>query len=148
MVNPERHKGIWYHGSPYELTELAAGSTITPDRDLARAFSHKPTLVCIDDDGAIRHNGTRTGILYQVDEPLAPGDVYPHPRTTMPEGLEWLTVRPLRLRRLGRARIKREERITEEEIRALVAQRGATGGGEYALAGRTDQNADKSREPH
>ncbi|NLS79196.1 MAG: hypothetical protein GXY76_18260 [Chloroflexi bacterium] len=87
----------WYHGSPLELTILRAGSTITQDRALASAFSHKPTLLCIEDDGTIRHNGTQPGILYRIAEELGEGDMHPHPRTTMAPGLEWLTTRELRL---------------------------------------------------
>jgi len=122
MTRRTLYNRVWYHGSPEDLTELATGSTITPNRALARAFSHKPTLVCLEDDGAIRHNGIRAGTLYRIDEPLAPNDIYPHPRSTMPEGLEWLTRRPLRLRRLGRTRIRQDERLEEEEVRALLAR--------------------------
>lgn len=35
----------WYHGSPIVLASLVPGSTITQDKDLARVFSHKPSLV-------------------------------------------------------------------------------------------------------
>ena|GEM_PF-897895 len=123
MAELERRERVWYHGSPHELVELAAGSTITPNRDLARAFSHKPTLVSIDDDGTIHHNGREAGILYRIDEPLAPGDIHPHPQSAMPENLEWLTDRPLRLRKLGRTRIRQSDRLTEEETETLVRSR-------------------------
>ena len=36
---------IWYHGSPLVLEVLATDSTITRNRDLARVFSHRPTIV-------------------------------------------------------------------------------------------------------
>ena len=90
----------WYHGSPLELVVLQAGSTITQDRALACAFSHKPTLLCIEDDGTIRHNGTQPGILYRIAEELGEGDICPHPRTTMAPGLEWLTRRDLVVERV------------------------------------------------
>jgi hypothetical protein len=144
VTKPERHERVWYHGSPYELTELAAGSTITPNRDLARAFSHKPTLVSIDDDGAIRHNGTRAGILYRVDEPLAPGDVYPHPRSAMPDGLEWLTRRPLRPHRIGRTRIRERERIAEKEIGEMMQRHKGVASAKMGPA----RGDDKSKETH
>jgi hypothetical protein len=57
----------WYHGSPKVLDVLRAGSIITQDRELARVFSHKPTLVSVDDAGEMRqikHNGTEAGFLY------------------------------------------------------------------------------------
>jgi hypothetical protein len=109
----------WYHGSPYELTALRAGSTITRDREVARVFSHKPPLVSIGDDGQIQHTGTLPGYLYRIDEPVGPEDVYPHPRTTMAPGVEWLTRRDLRLALLGRTAVREEERLSEAELEAL-----------------------------
>jgi hypothetical protein len=94
---------IWYHGSPFELTELATGSTITRWRELADAFSHKPQILNYDTVGGnINHNGQLNGYLYVVDEPINKDlDIYRHPRTTMDEGVEWLTKRPLRLRKIS-----------------------------------------------
>ena len=109
----------WYHGSPLQLTILRAGSTITRDRDVARVFSHKPPQVSLSDDGTIQHTGTTPGYLYRIAEPVAPGDVTPHPRTTMPPGLEWLTRRDLRLALIGPTEVRKEERLTEEEIARL-----------------------------
>lgn len=89
---------IWYHGSPYEIDTLLTGSTVTPWRALAEAFSHKPPLLAIDDDMTITHNGLAFGYLYRIAEPVVPGrDVIPHPRSSMGENLEYLTTRPLRL---------------------------------------------------
>ena len=85
----------WFHGSPLALTELLVGSTITQDRALAKAFSHKPTLVSVDDQG-IRHNGRRPGFLYRITEWVGRDDVTPHPDSPVP-GTEWLTTRPLRV---------------------------------------------------
>ena len=87
----------WYHGSPLELTILRKGSTITQDEDLARVFSHKPTLVSVSDDGKIEHNGTTPGFLYRISEEIQPNDVKPHPRSSMAEGKEWLINRDLRV---------------------------------------------------
>jgi hypothetical protein len=109
----------WYHGSPLQLTILRAGSTITRDREVARVFSHKPPIVSIDDDGTIRHTGTAPGYLYRIDEPLGPGDVYPHPRTTMQPGLEWLTRRELRLSLIGPTQVRKEELLTEDQVTEL-----------------------------
>ncbi|NSW92421.1 MAG: GNAT family N-acetyltransferase [Firmicutes bacterium] len=92
-------KGIWYHGSPHVFDVLRAGSTITQDEKLARAFSHKPSALLVDDCGGITHNGTQPGFLYAIDEAIIPGeDIYLHPRTTMTLGKEWLTVRELKVR--------------------------------------------------
>ncbi len=111
--------GTWYHGSPLKLAILCQGSTITPNPDLARAFSHKPTLLCITDEGRIQHNGTAPGFLYQIDEEIRPGDLEPHPRTTMEPGQEWLTTRDLRLSVVERVELTDNERLAEGEIEAL-----------------------------
>lgn len=91
--------GVWYHGSDKIFSELRAGSTITQWRELAEAFSHKPSALGYDDDGVIRHNGTAKGYLNVIDEPVEIGtDIYQHPRTTMDENAEFLTRRPLKVR--------------------------------------------------
>jgi len=108
----------WYHGSPLKLKTLRKGSTITQDRDLARVFSHKPTLVSISESG-IKHDGKETGFLYQTSENIKGNDVYPHPHSSMQEGKEWLTTRELRVELLGATKILEEERLTEEEIAKL-----------------------------
>ena len=91
--------GIWYHGSDKIFSELRTGSTVTQWRELAEAFSHKPSVLGYDDDGEIWHNGTAKGYLYVIDEPVEVGmDVYQHPRTTMDENAEFLTRRPLKVK--------------------------------------------------
>jgi hypothetical protein len=99
----------WFHGSPSVLTSLRAGSTITQHRRLAEVFSHKPTLVSAEDDGSIRHNGKAAGNLYLVTEPLQPGDVTPHPHTSMSPGWEWLTTRKLPVTRLASVPLQPDE---------------------------------------
>jgi len=109
----------WYHGSPYELTTIHQGSTITRDRALSRIFSHKPTLVSISEDGKIQHNGTLPGFLYCIAEEIQPEDVYPHPHSSMAWGKEWLTERELQVRWIGLTKVLEEERLTEEGIAEL-----------------------------
>ncbi len=94
---------IWYHGSPHELSELAVGSTITRWRELAEAFSHKPQMLSYEKvGGSMIHNGKLPGFLYAVDEPVIEDkDIYRHPRTTMDNGVEWLTKRPLQVRKIS-----------------------------------------------
>lgn len=113
---------FWYHGSPVQLTVLRAGSTITQKRELARIFSHKPPIVVIDDDGSIRHNGTQPGYLYVIAEDVLPGDVTPHPRTTMGPGDEWLITRELRVTLVGTTQPRPEESLSEADIAALRAR--------------------------
>ena len=117
----------WYHGSPLVLTVLAAGSTVTQNRELARVFSHKPDAVCWEDDGRLRHTGAIPGYLYVVDEAVAAEDVVPHPRSTMPTGAEWLTQRPLRLRLLSQTVVRPEEMPSAADLAAL-ARNHASGG--------------------
>jgi hypothetical protein len=118
----------WYHGSPSKIDLLLPGSTITQDIDLARIFSHKPQIVCFEDDPAalarsaprLRHNGTLPGLLYRVIEPLCSQDIFPHPRSSMAPGLEWLIRRPLRLLLLGPVEISRGEILLPEEIDEII----------------------------
>lgn len=111
----------WYHGSPTKLTTIRKGSTITQKRELARVFSHKPALVSVSDDGQIAHSGTQPGYLYAIAERVEPGDVVPHPRTTMAVGDEWLTTRPLRVELLCHTVPLPEEQLTDAEVAVLRA---------------------------
>ncbi len=106
----------WYHGSPYKLTDIRKGSTITQERDLGRAFSHRPLLVAQGDDGRIQHSGDTPGSLYYIAEDIGPDDVYPHPRSSMVEGQEWLTKRELKVTLICQTQIVEGERLTEEQI--------------------------------
>lgn len=75
--------GEWYHGSNLKIEILRAGSTITQWKELAEAFSHRPTLLSYDDNGNITHNGKETGYLYKIDERITVGeDIVQHPTTT------------------------------------------------------------------
>ena len=112
----------WFHGSPVELRSLHAGSTITQNRALARAFSHKPTFVTVSDAGEIRHNGTQLDYLYLVAENVRAGDVTPHPGTTMMRGEEWLTTRELRVKRLCITVADPDKQLRENELALLAGQ--------------------------
>ena len=96
--------GAWYHGSPEVLAVLATGSAITRCRVAAEAFAHKPTCVGAEEKATlvkVCHNGTRDGFLYLVEE-VAQADVRPHPESSFrPGGLEWLTNRPLKVRKVA-----------------------------------------------
>lgn len=91
--------GVWYHGSDKLFSELRSNSTITQWKELAEAFSHRPTALGYDDDGVISHNGAEKGYLYIIDEPVDfQNDICPHPRTSMDENAEFLTKRPLKVK--------------------------------------------------
>ncbi len=99
--------GAWFHGSPLRLEELLVGSSITRSRPVAEAFSHRPTCLGLgvghtDSPVSVCHNGTQDGILYVVDQPVSDSDVRIHPKSAFPvRGFEWLTNRPLRLRKIA-----------------------------------------------
>lgn len=112
----------WYHGSPSQLTSILAGSTITQKLALARIFSHKPSIVAMEDDGSIRHNGILGGYLYNIDEAVQAGDVELHPQTSMAPGDEWLTTRELHLRLLSTTEPLPAEFLSDEEVEALMAR--------------------------
>lgn len=66
----------WYHGSPKRLSVLLKGSWVTQFKGLAKAFSHKPSLISLGDDcQTIKHNGQQPGFLYVVSEPVNANDV-------------------------------------------------------------------------
>ena len=48
-----------------------------------------------------------------------PGDVLPHPRTTMELGDEWLTNRELCVTLIGMTKLRPEEHLAEADITAL-----------------------------
>lgn len=129
----------WYHGSPFKLTTLRKGSTITQDRNIARVFSHRPTHVSISvhvgisDEGVkhvsqkIKHDGRMPGLLYRIAENIKPEDIFPHPHSSMEEDKEWLTNRELRVELIGPTQVVDDERLTEEEIMQLKRKEAKSG---------------------
>ena len=69
----------WYHGSQEELTKLRVGSSITQNRNVAKAFSHRPSLLTQSEGGTVKHDGMTPGYLYTIADEIGPDDVYPHP---------------------------------------------------------------------
>ena len=69
----------WYHGSQQKLTTLRVGSSITQNRNMAKAFSHRPSLLTQSEGGTVKHDGVTSGYLYTVAGEISPDDVYPHP---------------------------------------------------------------------
>ena len=108
--------GPWYHGSQQVLAVLAEGSSITRNKDLARAFSHRPSLVSISDAGRVKHNGTTSGYLHLVSESLEPQDIYPHPHPANAQRQEWLTAREVRVTLLEPTSVRESDRLTEEDL--------------------------------
>ena len=108
----------WYHGSQQELTRLRSGSSITQSRDVAKAFSHKPSLLSMS-EASLKHDGATPGYLYSVAEEIEPADVHPHPHPVNAERWEWLTRRELRLELIERTTVTEGESLTDEEIAEL-----------------------------
>lgn len=113
----------WYHGSQQELTRLRVGSSITQNRNVAKAFSHSPSLVSMSVEGEsltakceVKHNGVTPGYLYAVSEEIGPRDVHPHPHPANFARWEWLTNRELKLELVERTTATGREILTEEEI--------------------------------
>ena len=114
---------VWYHGSRQDLIHLRVGSTVTRQRHLAEVFSSKPSLVCINDQGTIRHDGTLPGTLYCLGDELLPGDLTPHAHSNMPPGVEWLTTRDLPLRPIAPTQPIPSEHLSPDDVARILAGR-------------------------
>ncbi|UCD10086.1 MAG: hypothetical protein JSU79_05455 [Dehalococcoidales bacterium] len=101
------------------LEKLSKGSSITQIEKLARAFSTKPTIASVSDDGNIRHNGKAKGRVYKIIDTVTPDDIYKHPATTMDEGWEWITRKDFRLEFLYEYEGMPDDILSEDEIRLL-----------------------------
>jgi hypothetical protein len=116
----------WFHGSDVELTVLRAGSSVTRDRELARAFSRRPALLG-HFEGSVRHNGIRPGYLYAVAEQLGADDLEKHPHPSNESEWEWLVRRDVAVRLIERTEIRAEELFTDEEIERIRAKQCEVG---------------------
>lgn len=115
----------WFHGSPLKLDVVRAGCTITRDPNVARVFSHKPSLVARDEFKRLSHNGTGPGYLYRVED-VGNDDIYAHPTSTMDAGIEWLTKRDLALTLITETKpigIELLRAENEAELRVLAKRR-------------------------
>jgi len=105
---------------------LSKGSVVTPFKEVAKAFSHKPPMVSMSDDyGVVKHNGEVTGFLYVISD-AAPGDVVEMPGT---DSTHWVIQRDMEVEFLGELPISDPPLLTEEEIAELRKDRpdGQTG---------------------
>ena len=106
----------WYHGSQQKLTTLRVGSSITQNRNVAKGFSHSPSLLTQSEGGAVKHDGVTPGYLYTVADEIGPDDVHPHPHPVNLTRWEWLTNRELTLKLVEQTVVTDEERLTDQEI--------------------------------
>ena len=106
----------WYHGSQKKLTTLRVGSSITQNRNVAKAFSHRPSLLTQSEGGTVKHDGVTPGYLYTVVDEIGPHDVYPHPHPVNVTRWEWLTNRELQIELIEQTVVTDVERLTDQEI--------------------------------
>lgn len=106
----------WYHGSQQKLTTLRVESSITQNRNVAKAFSHRPSLLTQSEGGTVKHDGVTPGYLYIVADEIGPDDVYPHSHPVNLTRWEWLTNRELTLKLVEQTVVTDEERLTDQEI--------------------------------
>ena len=113
---------IWYHGAQMALTVIRKGSSISPYRNVAIAFSHRPVIVSLEDDGTVRHNGTAHGYLHRIMEDLTEEDITLHPACAEGEDWEWLVNRDIRVELIAEFDVDPDFYLTEEDIAQLKAQ--------------------------
>lgn len=72
----------WYHGSQQQLSAVRVGSSITQNRTIGRAFSHRPSTVSqgkVHGQLIVEHDDTTPSYLYGVVDEIGPDDIDPHP---------------------------------------------------------------------
>lgn len=110
----------WYHGSPEKLTVLRKGSWVTQFKELAKAFSHKPSRISSRDDfGTVSHDGQCRGFLYEVAEAVSPSDVSYLGNTAQ---THWRTERDLPVRLVAELPVDDPPQLTSAEVAALREQ--------------------------
>jgi hypothetical protein len=95
--------------------------------ELAKAFSHRPSLISFGDDGiSVKHDGCQPGFLYTIAESVGREDVI-YLRDTAQT--HWQTQRDLRLRLVARLPLDDPPRLSETEVVAMRRQvpEGTTG---------------------
>jgi hypothetical protein len=87
---------------------------VTPFPAVAKAFSHKPTLVSLSDDcQTAKHNGQLRGYLYRVSEAVVPEDL-----TCLSGTAEthWETQRELQVALIGELPVDDPPQLASDEI--------------------------------
>ncbi len=110
----------WYHGSPKKLTKLRAGSTVTQQFEIARIFSHKPTVV-VGNGTKWKHTGPFTkGFVYRLVGPVGKKDIEIVPNSTMSPGDEWNIRREFKLELIAETTVNPAELLTKQELKEMV----------------------------
>lgn len=107
----------WYHGSPEKLTVLREGSWVTQFKELAKAFSHRPSLISFGDDNqTVKHDGQQSGFLYVLSEPVGPDMVSYLAHTAL---THWQTQRDIQVQLLSELPIDDPPQLSAEDIAAM-----------------------------
>ena len=119
----------WYHGSPAKLNLLRNGSMVTPFEAVAKAFSHKPTLLAIPEGmESVKHNGEVPGYLYVVSEEVAADDL----RLLADTGeTHWETQRDLRVDLIAEVPIDDPPMLIGDELRQAEEKQSELGDGSH-----------------
>ncbi len=121
-----RFSGPWFHGSPKKFEILDEGSWVTPYKEIAKAFSHKPTRISISGDtfNKVKHNGMVPGFLYIVDE-----EVEDHGLVLLQDTDEthWQTQRTFRIKLVAEVPILESELLTTRQVEAMEKKHPGTG---------------------
>lgn len=102
----DKNSLTWYHGSPFQMDYLKKGSSITRNKNLAVAFSHKPSELSFKDNGEIDHNGRVSGYLYCLEEDIREDDLFVHQACFADDPWEWITTRDMKLKLLNKTLLK------------------------------------------
>ena len=99
---------------------------MTPFKELAKAFSHKPTCISISDDDflKVRHDGKINGYLYVISEPLSNEDLRELEGT---DQSHWETTRELEIKLVSDVPLLDSELLTEPELAALSKRHSGSG---------------------
>ena len=93
---------------------LRKGSWVTQFKELAKAFSHKPSLISFGEDSqTVTHNGQQPGFLYIVSETVGPDEVS-YLRDTAQT--HWQTQRDLPVRLVAELPVDDPPQLSEEAI--------------------------------
>ena len=121
--------GPWYHGSPSELSYLRKGSMVTPFEAVARAFSHKPTILTFPGGmDSVKHDGDAPGYLYVVSEEVGSDDLCVLPGTGE---THWEVRRDLRVEMLAEVPLDDPPRLTGEALRQGRKRQAELGDGSH-----------------
>ena len=107
------------------------GSWVTPFREFAKAFSHKPTRVTAsgDDLTKVRHDGKIAGFLYVVAEPLTDQDLEELPGA---DQTHWKIKRVLEVQLVEEVPLVETEMLSDAESATLAKSQSGNGLLEYA----------------